>query len=156
MRVSIGTFARWCIEDRFGSDLEATVRAALCHYVERLETSSDQPLPVPRFACDRSASGPTVELDLPIAHGLRRALEAEAREQGLPVESLLTHAIFVYIADLDAADQAGTRPWIGTFASSPCRAGDRAQIRSRAGGRGSQEHRRRSADVDVALRQPRR
>ena len=40
MRVALGKFTSWGIQEHFGSELAATVRAALLHYARRLKSKS--------------------------------------------------------------------------------------------------------------------
>lgn len=108
MRVSLGTFACSCIEDRFGGALVATVDAALGDFADCCESGSGSP-PVPRFWLEHGRTGKTIDFDIPVDRRVRPILEREARRQGLSVEQLLTHAIFVYLANSQGADCTGRR-----------------------------------------------
>lgn len=108
MRVSLGTFACSCIEARFGGALAATVEAALGDFADRCETGSGSP-PVPRFWLERGSTGKAIDFDISVDRRIRPILEREARRQELPVERLLTHAVFVYLANPPAPDCADRR-----------------------------------------------
>jgi hypothetical protein len=103
MRVSLGTFACSCIEARFGGSLVATVDAALGDFADRCETGSGSP-PVPRFWLEQGPTGKTIDFDISVDRRVRPILEREALRQGLPIERLLTHAVFVYLANPPAVD----------------------------------------------------
>ncbi|MGA8746083.1 MAG: hypothetical protein WB507_09485 [Solirubrobacterales bacterium] len=103
MKVALGTFACFCIEARFGPDPTAAVQAALRHYTRRLK-SAKAPLPLPTFFRSPGSDGLGAEFDLAVDPEVEAALEDEARVQKVPVEQLVPHAVFVYLADLDSAD----------------------------------------------------
>lgn len=104
MKVALGTFACFCIENRLGLDLATGLQHALRHYVRRLE-SATRPLPLPAFACERRprADEGATELELPVEPEIEVALLREARAQEVSMAQLLDHAVFVYMADLDSA-----------------------------------------------------
>jgi hypothetical protein len=108
MRVSLGTFACSCIEARFEGALVATVDAALGDFADRCEAGSATP-PVPRFWLEQGPTGKTIDLDISVDQRVRPILEREAQRQGLPVEQLLTHAVFIYLANPRAPDCSGRR-----------------------------------------------
>jgi hypothetical protein len=97
--VALGSFARSSIEDQFGTNVAAGVRAALVHYTRRLK-SGQRPVEVP--GAWRQPIRSVVEFELPIDREVWETLEHEAREQEVSIDQLLVHAIFVYLADLDA------------------------------------------------------
>jgi hypothetical protein len=117
MRVVLSTFACGGIEAFSGRDLAAGVRAALRHYTQDggsagLRASALLPLP---DELEAGRSG--VDLDLNLDPEVQAALEREAREtDGVSVEQLATHAVLVYLADLDRyrASERDTRPlmWV--------------------------------------------
>lgn len=109
MKVALGGFARSGIETRFGADLDAGVQAAALHYTRRLR-SARPPVSIPRFCRGKSfrASG---SLEIPLSPEVERALKREAYRSGTPIEQVLAHAVFVFLADMDAADEA--RPVAG-------------------------------------------
>lgn len=96
MKILLGPFARSAVEARLGADVAAGVQAALVHYTRRLR-SSQKPIEVPPFL----ETTPGAELELGVDPGLERALTLEAREQGVSLDQLTAHAVFVYLADLD-------------------------------------------------------
>lgn len=102
MEVVLGKFACFCLETRFGSDFATGVQVALHHYTRRLK-SHREPIVVPAFYLGRGPDGVEAEFDLAVESEIEATLEREARRQAVPVEQLLAHAVFVYIADLDAA-----------------------------------------------------
>lgn len=99
MRVSLGTFACSCIEARFGRDISGVVEAALNRYADRIESRTPD-LPMPFFWFGRAITEAQTELDIQIDSRKRRLFEAEAHRQGLAIEQLLTHAVFLYLGDI--------------------------------------------------------
>lgn len=102
MRVSIGKFAQSGIETRLGADLAAAAKDGLTHYT-RLLTSDEPPLDVPRFYADRPPGEGEEQLDIPVDPEVEDVLKQEARRQQVPLSQILSHAILVYLAGLDAA-----------------------------------------------------
>jgi hypothetical protein len=102
----LGTFACFCMETRFGPDLSTGVQVAVRHYTRRLR-SGRRPVPVPRFLREEAQQGGRIELDVPFEPDLQELLEREAREHKVVVGQLLSHAVFVYLADLDVARMTG-------------------------------------------------
>lgn len=151
LKISLEPFARECVESSFGSDLRAGTEAAIRHYARRLR-SPRQPLAVPGFGRDGEArpalsAGAKVELELPLLLEDEAALRREARRQWVTVDRLVSHAIFVYFADLDAA-ASGAEPWAEEDAASS-RYRFRADLRAQA-----DASRRGGAAVPVPLRRP--
>lgn len=99
MKVVLRPFARSAIEERFGADVTAGVKAALTHYTRRLR-SAQKPVGVPGFL-DTAPAAPGSELDLPVEAEVEQALTREMREREITIEQLTAHAVFVYLADLD-------------------------------------------------------
>ncbi len=104
MRVALGTFARSGIEARLGVDLAAGVQVALRHYAHRLKLGW-RPVEFPRFRREYPLEATGVDFELSVEPEVRRALEREARKFAAPVELLMAHAVFVYLADLDEASE---------------------------------------------------
>lgn len=102
MKVALGAFACSCIEDRLGVDLPTGLEQALRHYVRRLG-SATTPVPFPGFAREQDSDGGATELELPVEPEIEAALVKESRAQSVPMEQLLNHAVFVYLADLDSS-----------------------------------------------------
>jgi len=109
VKVALGGFARSGIETRFGADLDAGVEAAAVHYARRLR-SARPPVAVPGFLRG-AASRTTRSLEVPLRPEVETALEGEAKRSGAPLERILAHAVFVFLADMDAAEEA--RPVAG-------------------------------------------
>ncbi len=126
MKVTIGKFARRGIEDQLGPDLHAGFLAALAHYMRRLK-SEWAPIRPPAFFCPEPGDAED-SLELTLEAETEAALEREAARHQVPVDQILTHAVLVYLADMDAAmdDEplevaspvTGTSP-TGSFESSP-------------------------------------
>jgi hypothetical protein len=106
MKVMLGTFACFCIETRFGPDVGSGVQAAVRHYTRRLR-SARKPVEIPRFLRDEIQQGGRIELEVPLEPEVQEMLEQEAREHEVVVDQLLSHAVFVYLADLDIAGMVG-------------------------------------------------
>jgi hypothetical protein len=104
VRVALGKFARSGMEARLGSDFAEGVRLALRHYVRRLR-SGHVPVGLPRFSSQFRDAG-AVTIEVPVGPEIEAALERECRRQAASVEQLAAHAVFVYLADLDRAEQA--------------------------------------------------
>jgi hypothetical protein len=109
VKVVLGTFACFCIENQLGLDLSTGVEQALRHYARRLE-SATKPVALPRFSHDQASDdqasdGQAAEFELPVEPEIEAMLMRESRLREVPIERLLAHAVFVYMADLDSA------PW---------------------------------------------
>ncbi len=105
MKIALSKFARFGLETRFRHDVAAGVEAALIHYSRRLR-SARPPVEMPTLYRGQMPTlqdaGGTFYLRLdPEVEG---ALERKALKHDLPVEEVLNHAVFVYLADLDAAE----------------------------------------------------
>jgi hypothetical protein len=100
--VELGSFARSSIEDRFGTDVAAGVRAGLVHLRQRLE-SGRAPVEAPRSWRKPTPSRSATEFELRVEGEIWKALWREAQRQEVRMDQLLVHAVFVYLAELDAA-----------------------------------------------------
>jgi hypothetical protein len=99
MKVTLGTFTRSGMESELGSDLAATVRAALSHYTAKLQAGR-APLGPPAFlASAKGAEGDA--LDLSVDPEVEAVLAREATRQGVGVDALAAHSVLVYLAELD-------------------------------------------------------
>jgi hypothetical protein len=110
LRFALGNFARWGIESRLGNDLAAGAQLALAHYARRLR-SGRKPVAPPAFLRYETDSEVTTSLDLALEPGTLSILKREAARHQVPLERILAHAIFVYLADLDgvrASSQLGS------------------------------------------------
>lgn len=101
--MAIGTFLAYAIQTA-GGDPKALVSSALVHYQDALE-GEQPPLGVPALLA--APVRHLAEIDLPIEPSLEKLLRLEAARQKVTVESLLNHAVFLYLADLDRAADAG-------------------------------------------------
>lgn len=102
MRITLGLFACTGIRTRLGSDLPAGVHSALSHYVQRLK-SGPPPIGIPSSCRTQAPQDHEIAIDLRLHVETRAALEGEAKRQGATVDRLATHAVLVYLADLDEA-----------------------------------------------------
>jgi hypothetical protein len=102
MKMVIGTFLAVAIELN-GGDLRALASSALIHYRDALDADEPQ-IRVPALLA--APVRRLTEVDLTIEPALERLLRTEAAKQQVAVESLLSHAIFLYLADLDRAADA--------------------------------------------------
>jgi hypothetical protein len=99
MKVTLGTFTRSGMESELGSDLAATVRAALSHYTAKLQAGRT-PLAPPSFLRpENGAEGDALELS--VDPEVEAVLEREATRQGVGVDALAAHSVLVYLAELD-------------------------------------------------------
>lgn len=99
MKVKLGSFARDAIETRLGTDVAAGVQAALRHYARRIR-SGQKPVSYPGFVGEE-APEPAGEVEVSIDPEVERVLTDEMRRQGLTLDQVTAHAVFVYLADLD-------------------------------------------------------
>ena len=100
------------MEAHSGADLAGGVRAALHHYVYRLKSSLALITP-PRFLPEGgSRAGDASALEVAVPPEIEATLEGHARRHQVPLSQVLAHAVFTYLADLDAAAAVG-RPRLG-------------------------------------------
>jgi hypothetical protein len=102
MRVELGAFTSGCVETTFGPDLSQGLRSAARHYSRRLR-SATRPAALPPIGAGAAVDAPKVELDVELEPRCALLLEREARSQGVDLQQLLVHAVFVCAADLDRA-----------------------------------------------------
>lgn len=118
MKVVLEPFARSSIEGRFGADVDRGAQAALRHYTRRVR-SRRRPPDVPAFM--READIDRVqgtEIDLPVSYEVQAALNRESRLQGVSLDLIVAHAIYVYLGDMeifaegdrDGAEEGGAEP----------------------------------------------
>jgi hypothetical protein len=101
--MAIGTFLAYAIQAA-GGNPRVLVSSALTHYRDALE-GDEPPLRVPALLA--APVRRLAEIDLPIEPSLEKLLRIEAARQKVTVENLLNHAVFLYLADLDRAADAG-------------------------------------------------
>lgn len=99
MKVRLGSFARSAIETRLGSDLSTGVEAAFLHYARRVR-SGQRPVSYPGFL-EEASGGLGDEFEVGVDPEVEEVLTVEMRRQGLSLDQVAAHAVFVYLADLD-------------------------------------------------------
>lgn len=100
MRIALGTTACVGIETHLGSDIPGGVRVALADYASRLESGSAL-IGIPGVLRGLDRSAPVVAFDLEVDEWIEIALEREAARHGVSADEAATHAVLVYLADLD-------------------------------------------------------
>jgi hypothetical protein len=100
VKVALGAFACSCVEERFGPNVVPGLRAALRNYARGL-SSSTTPVVFPRFARNQVTDHGAVEFDLDVEPEVEAALQQEARAQSVQIDQLLTHAVFVFLAEAE-------------------------------------------------------
>jgi hypothetical protein len=100
MRVTLGTFASSEIWSRPGAKVSQEVLLALREYAEKLRTGQ-VPIGIPTFCRDEPQREAELSLDLIVDKETKLVLEREAERQGTTVNRLATHAVLIYLADLD-------------------------------------------------------
>lgn len=111
MRLVLGTFACSGIEAFLGRDIAAGVQAALRHYTLGKGSPDRKAREFPSFLGEPSVGRSGVDLELAVDPEIQAELEREARESGgVSVEQIATHAVLVYLADLDRAPGPEARP----------------------------------------------
>jgi hypothetical protein len=100
LKVVLGAFTSRCVERWLGGDLGAGVCLAAWHYGRRLR-SARPPLPLLRPELGEELDPPVVEVEVELDPCNEALLEEEARRCGGDLQQILTHAVFVYLADLD-------------------------------------------------------
>ncbi|MGH3262839.1 MAG: hypothetical protein ACRDNS_12655, partial [Trebonia sp.] len=78
--------------------------AALIHYTRRLK-SGRQPVAPIQLTGDWATAGPAANFELQIGEDMHAALEGQAREHHVPLNQVLVHAVFVYLADLESSPE---------------------------------------------------
>lgn len=97
VNVELGKLACNGLAGHFG-DIEAGARKALLHYVYKLKARR-KPVPVPRFL--ESAIDPASKFDLTLDRDSEAVLAEEAVRQHTTVTRLATHAVLLYLAELE-------------------------------------------------------
>jgi len=98
VNVELGKLACNGLEGHFGADLTAGARKALLHYAYKLKAGR-KPIAAPRFL--RGESSPQAKFDLTLDRETEALLAQEARLQRTTTSRLATHAVLLYLAELD-------------------------------------------------------
>lgn len=96
--VELGKLSRTGLEGHFGTDVTVGARKALLHYAYKLRTGR-KPMPAPRFL----GPGSPIEakFDLTLDRESEALLAQEASRLQINTTQLATHAVLVYLAELD-------------------------------------------------------
>jgi hypothetical protein len=110
MKVTLGQFARTGIESQLGTDLTAAVETAIRHYTGKL-TYGRPPQPFPQFlgtdvsqdfgTHSESENQAEIVLDLALDFQTEALLRREAMKYDTDFGAIATHAVMVYLAELD-------------------------------------------------------
>src|SRR3954452_22658362 len=95
--VELGKLACRGLEGHFG-DIEAGTRKALLHYVYKVKVGR-RPVAAPRFL--KASSDRAAKFELTFDRDTEALLALEAAEQHTTVSRLATHAVLVYLAELE-------------------------------------------------------
>lgn len=114
MRVALSKFACDGIEAQLGAGAPTGVRMALFHYAGKL-TTGRRTTPIPSFLIDSGTPEPATTFDLIVDPETEELLEEEAARQGVEMEQLVSHAVLVYLAELEflraaPQEQRGSAP----------------------------------------------
>lgn len=105
MRIGLGTFLCFAVHAE-GGDPTTLISSALVNYRELLDTEEPR-LAVPAFYDVPDVVG---EVEVPLEPELEGLLRSEAARQGVNLERLLSHAVFLHLAERDRiAARAGSR-----------------------------------------------
>lgn len=97
VNVELGKLACSGLEGHFGS-IEAGARKALLHYAYKLRVGR-KPVPAPRFL--ETPLEPEAKFDLTLDRDSEALLAQEAARQQTTVSRLATHAVMIYLAELE-------------------------------------------------------
>ena len=107
LKVTLGTFARSGVEASMGPDVPAGIQAALGEYVRRID-SGVRPIGFPGFARGAAEAGSATSFELPVDEHTLAVLEREAARRGASVGEIATHAVLLYLAELDRLTPPGS------------------------------------------------
>lgn len=96
--VELGKLACTGLEGHFGADIPNGARKALLHYAYKLRVGR-RPIAVPRFL--KTPVSPEMKFDLTLDRATEATLEQEALRQRTTTSRLATHAVLVYLAELE-------------------------------------------------------
>ena len=107
MKIVLGAFTSRSVQARLGGDLASGIELAARHYGRRLRSAHPPPA-LTELATE--GDQPVVEVEVRLEPEVAALLEAEAQRTGAELPRLLTHAVLVYLADLDRdRDDCGGR-----------------------------------------------
>lgn len=98
LNIELGELACSGLEGHFGSDLAVGARKALVHYVNKLRVGRP-PVAPPRFLGD--SPDPQAVFNLNLDAEAEALLAREALRQRVSLTRLATHAVLVYLAELE-------------------------------------------------------
>jgi hypothetical protein len=98
VNIELGKLACNGLEGHFGTDLEGGARKALLHYAYKLR-SGRRPTAAPRFL--KPTSEVEAKFDLTFDRETEAVLGQEASRLRISTTNLATHAVLVYLAELD-------------------------------------------------------
>jgi hypothetical protein len=98
IHVQLGELAHKGVERHFCADVEGGVRRALVHYAYKLRVGR-RPVPPPRFLPDQAPV--QADFRLRLDPETEASLEQEALRRRVSIEALATHAVLVYLAELE-------------------------------------------------------
>jgi hypothetical protein len=96
--MELGKLACTGLEGHFGTDLTVGARKALLHYAYKLKVGR-KPVAAPRFL--GSPAPAETKFDLTLDRETEALLSREAGQQQISTTQLATHAVLVYLAELD-------------------------------------------------------
>jgi hypothetical protein len=98
VRSVLGAFVVKRARELFG-DLDIALGSAVSHYMRRLRSGLESP--VPPAALAEVLDPPLLEVEVKLFPSGTAVLEAESRWLGVEMELLLNHTVLVHLADLD-------------------------------------------------------
>lgn len=101
MKVRLGKFSYASITALFRGNPASGVQVALVHYARRLK-SGRPPADLPRYALNGQFEDLGTTFEVPIDGAVQAVLEQDAARNGVRLSDVLTHAVLVYLADMDA------------------------------------------------------
>lgn len=98
VNVELGKLACTGLEGHFGTDLTVGARKALLHFAYKLKTGR-KPVDAPRFL--GAAAPAQAKFDLTLDRATESLLSQEADRLRISTTQLATHAVLVYLAELE-------------------------------------------------------
>lgn len=123
MKVTLGTFASSCLEERFGEQAPLAAEAAVRQYADRVESQAP-PVDVPPFLDGSLPTPGGTEIDLAVQPEVEATLRGEASRCEVPVERIVNHAVFILLSDLEPQPRGRTAIVVEEAATAPRYGGD--------------------------------